>query len=319
MTPATARRVLAAASMLALAGLAVTAQQPLPPSAADLPPAHRGGAIERALAARAWDRAEQLLVAAAEGSPASPELLEVLGSVFLIEQKPLNAAIAFKKADALRPLDDRRRFALVLAYISLERGDWARPELERLAASDPANPLYPYWLGRLDYDAGQHREAIRRFEQVLAREPDSVRAHDNLGLAFEALNLQDEARRHYRRAVELNRRASVKSPWPPLNLGIMLRNDGQLRDAEGLLREAAGYDDGLAQAHYQLGVVLEQDGRLEEALAALTRAAARNPDYAEPQYALARVYRRLGRPADAETALSAFRRLHEAKPAGRGR
>jgi tetratricopeptide (TPR) repeat protein len=296
--------------VLALASARAAAQQP--PSAADLPASYRGGAIEQALNAHAWERAEQLLVTTIERGPASPGLLEVLGSVFLIERKPLNAAIAFKKAEAIRPLDSRTRFALVLAYISLNHGDWARPELERLAASDPANPTYEYWLGRLDYDAGQYSSAIKRFEQVVARDPGFVRAYDNLGLAYEALNQQEQALVQYRKAIALNRRAPAKSPWPALNLGILLRNLGQTNDAEALLREAVGYADGLPQAHYQLGVLLEQEGRLDEAVSELKSAANRNPAYAEPQYALARIYRRLGRADDASAALAAFQRLHDA-------
>jgi tetratricopeptide (TPR) repeat protein len=288
-----------------------SAQQP--PVAEDLPAMYRGGDIEQALSARAWDRAEEALATAIERAPGSPALLEVLGRVFLIDRKPLNAAIAFKKAEAIRPIDDRTRFALVLAYISLNHGDWARPELERLASSEPANPTYQYWLGRLNYDAGQYSSAIERFERVVARDPGFVRAYDNLGLCYEALNQSDEALVQYRKAVALNGRAASKSPWPPLNLAILLRNLGQIKDAEALLREAVKYDDGLPQAHYQLGVLLEQEGRLDDAVAELTRAASRDTAYAEPYYALARVYRRLERPADAGAALAAFQKLHDAR------
>lgn len=287
------------------------AQQP--PVAADLPASYRGGDIDHALSAHAWDRAEKALATAIERAPASPALLEILGRVFLIDRKPLNAAIAFKKAEAIRPIDDRTRFALVLAYVSLNHGDWARPELDRLAAADPANPTYQYWLGRLDYDAGQYGSAIDRFERAVARDPGFVRAYDNLGLCYEALNQSDQALAHYRKAVALNRQAAPKSPWPPLNLAILLRNLGSARDAEALLREAAGYEDGLPQVHYQLGVLLEQEGRLDEAVAELTRATSRDAAYAEPHYALARVYRRLGRAADASAALAAFEKLHDTK------
>ena len=297
--------------VLALATVRVGAQQP--PSAVDLPGSYRGGEIEQALNARAWDRAERLLVTAIERTPGSPRLLEVLGRVFLIDRKPLNAAIAFKKAEALGPIDNQTRFALVLAYVSLNHGDWARPELERLAASEPANATYQYWLGRLDYDAGQYSAAIKRFDQVIVRDAGFVRAYDNLGLCYEALNQQEDAIQHYRKAVQLNRVASSKSSWPPLNLAILLRSRGETKEAETLLREAVGYDDGLAQAHYQLGVLLEQDTRLDDAVSELTRAVGRDPEYAEPHYALARIYRRQGRAAEATAALSTFQKLHDAR------
>jgi len=254
-------------------------------------------------------------VAAIERQPESPGLLSVLGSVFLIEKKPLNAAIAIKKAEALAPLDDRSRFTLVLAYIALNHGDWARPELEKLVASDPSNPGYDYWLGRLDYDAGQYASAVKRFQKVIDAEPDSVRAYDNLGLCYEALNQPGDAETPYRKAVELNRTAPARSAWPPLNLAILLRTRGELKEAEALLREAAKYEDHLAQPYYQLGVVLEQADHPDEAIAELKRATERDATYAEPYYALARIYRKQNRKAEADAALATFERLHDARRA----
>lgn len=294
----------------------VTAQQA--PSPADLPARYRGGDIDEALQSQDWPRSEALLVAAIEGAPRERALLEVLGDVFLVQRKPLNAAIAFKKAEALAPLDDRARFALVLAYISLNRGDWARPELERLARSNPSNPTYEYWLGRLDYDGGDYASAIRRLEGVVARDPGFVRAYDNLGLCYEAQNEPERALAHYRKAVELNRAASAPSPWPPLNLGALLRQRGEMAAAETLLREAVSHDDSLAQAHHELGLVLEQADRNDEALSALTRAATLDPDYPAPHYALSRIHRRLGRPAESSQAMTTFEQLQEKRRSAAG-
>jgi tetratricopeptide (TPR) repeat protein len=297
-----------------------------PPSAAQpavspgldaaLPAEFRGGELESALRSQAWPRAEELLVGAIEKEPRSAALLKVLAGVFMAERKPLNAAIAIKKAEAIEPLDNRTRFSLVLAYISLGRSEWARPELERLTASEPANITYEYWLGRVEYDAGRYADATRHFEQVIRRNPGFVRAHDNLGLCAEALNEPDQALVHYRRAVELNRAAATKSAWPPLNMGILLRTRGELDAAGAALREAVGYDDSLPQAHYQLGVLLEQEGKLDEAVQELVRAGDLDPQYAEPHYALGRVYRRLGRTDEARQALATFERLHDARRKG---
>jgi tetratricopeptide (TPR) repeat protein len=293
------------------------------PDAASSPPtistpaSLRGTDIDRALRTRDWDRAEQLLVGEIGKKPGSPELLTLLGRVFLMDRKPLNAAIAIKKAEALGPIDEGTRYALALAYISLKRGDWARPELERLAAASASNVLYQYWLGRLDYDAAQYGSAIRRFEQVIARDPTFMRAYDNLGLSYEALNDPERAIPQYRRAIELNRQASSRSPWPPLNLGILLRSRGELDEAEALLREALAYDTACAQAHYQLGAVLEQQGRIEQAVSQLALAVSHDARYAAPHYALARIYRRQGRLAEAGEALTTFQRLHDAQREGR--
>lgn len=285
---------------------------PLPPAGGlSVPASLEGTDIERALRAREWERAGQLLAAEIERRPEAAELLVLAGRVFLIDRKPLNAAIALKKAEALGPIDNASRFTLVLAYLSLGRSDWARPELERLAASEPSNNTYQYWLGRLDYDAGRYASAVSRFEAVLARDPGFVRAHDNLGLCHEALHRPERAILHYRRAIELNRQAAAKSPWPALNLGILLRQRGELGEAEALLREALEYDPAFAQGRYHLGVLLEQRGLLDEAVAELTQAAALDAAYAQPHYALARIHRRQGRLAAAHESLATFKTLSE--------
>lgn len=186
----TAGFLLGVLAVVAVVSAAIAQEQP---SAIELPARYRGTEIERALQSRDWPRAEETLVAAIEQAPKAVDLLKLLGRVFLIDRKPLNAAVALKKAEAIEPLDAVSRFTLALAYVSLKRGDWARPELERLAASDPGNVTYQYWLGRLDYDAGQYAAAIRRYERVIAKDPSFLRAYDNLGLSYEALNQTDQA------------------------------------------------------------------------------------------------------------------------------
>lgn len=270
--------------------------------------------IDKALAARDYGRAERLLAKAIARQPSSRQLLIQIAGVFMTDRKPLNAAIALKKADALSPLENDARLQLALAYIAMRRGEWARPELERLALAEPPNVIYRYWLARLDYDAGQYAVAIRRLQDVVAQAPTFTRAHDNLGLCYEALNQSDEAIRHYREAVRLNRvDDKARSGWPPLNLGILLRSRGELEEAEALFREALTYDQHFAPGYYQLGALLEQRGRVDEAVKALRQATSADSAYAEPYYALSRIYRRQGHIAEADAAMTTFERLHDAR------
>ena len=273
--------------------------------------------LQQALTSRNYERAERLLADAIARSPASQSLLVQIASVFMLDRKPFNAAIALKKAEALGPLDNPTRLQLALAYIAMKRGDWARPELERLASEDPPNVVPVYWLARLDYDAGRYASAIQRLQRVVAREPALVRAHDNLGLCYEALNQPDEATAHYREAIRLNRAdAKTASPWPVLNLGILLRTRGELDEAEGLFREALAIDRHFAPGYYQLGVALEERGRLDDAVGALRQTISLDPSYAEAYYALSRIYRRRGQPSEADTAMNQFKRLHESRREG---
>jgi tetratricopeptide (TPR) repeat protein len=273
----------------------------------------RAGRITEALRAGRYDEAETLLVEAAEAHPGSAEVLRVLGGVFFLGGRPLNAAVALKKAEAIAPLDERSRFTLVMAYVALGHDDWARPELEALAAAAPDNPLYVYWAGRLDYDEGRFAAAAKSFERAITLDPGFARAHDNLGLCYDALGRFDEAIASFGEAIRLDREQGASSPWPPLNLGLLLTRLDRLDEAETRFRESLAADPGFAPAHYQLGLVLEKTGRPAAAVAEVEEAARLDPGSAEAQYALARLYRRAGEAEKAEDALRRFRELKDAQ------
>jgi tetratricopeptide (TPR) repeat protein len=265
--------------------------------------------IEEALRKGDHERAQTLLLQAIEREPSSPELLRLLGGVYFVRGNYLGAAVAFKKAEVLAPLDERSRFTLAMSYVVLGHRDWARPELQKLSDSAPGNPLYPYWTARFDYDDGQYAAAVKSLLQAIALDARFVKAHDNLGLCYEALGRYDEAIRSYEDAIRLNREGTAHSPWPPLNLGVLLTRLDRLDEAESLFREALRGEPRFAQGHYQLGVALEKKGRAAEAVQELEEAARLDPAYPEPQYALARLYRRSGNPEKADRALELFQTL----------
>ena len=270
--------------------------------------------VEAALRAGHYEKAETLLVKEAEAKP-SPEVLQLLATVFLRDGRPLNAAIALKKAEAIAPLDEPSRFTLAMAYVAIGKRAWARPELEKLAAQAPAKALYPYWLARLDYDDNQYATAVTRLEKAIALDPALARAHDNLGLCYEALGHFDDARKSYETALRLNEEQKSRSPWPSLNLGMLLTRLDRNDEAEARFRDALRTDPAFAAAHYQLGVVLEKKGKTGEARNELEDAARLDPASAETQYALARLYRRTGEAEKADAALRRFEELKQQKAA----
>ncbi len=283
------------------------------PTTSTLPlDANQRAELERALERRDYKKAENILVAEIDHDPRSArasKLLLAAGSVFFLDEDYLNTAIAYKKAEAIAPLDERSRFTLSMAYIRLGRREWARPELEKLVAATPQSSLYLYWLARLDYDAQQYTAAISRLERVIELDPQMMRAFDSLGLCYDYLGRYDEAIKNFSRATELNRQQARPSPWPHLDFAIALISVNRLDQAESELREALRYDNRLPQAHYQLGQVLEKMGKSGEAVESLLKAAALDPAYPEPHYTLGRIYQKLGRTEEAKESMLRFQQL----------
>jgi tetratricopeptide (TPR) repeat protein len=276
-------------------------------------PGERGAGIAEALRAGNYERAETLLLEAAEAQPRNAAVLRVLGGVFFLRGRPLNAAVALKKAEAIAPLDERSRFTLAMSYVAVGRRDWARPELGKLVDADPQSALYTYWTARLDYEDQQYAPAVKGFLRAIELDHRFMKAWDNLGLSYDALGRFDEAIRSFEEAIGLNGEEKIPSPWPSFNLGVLLTRLDRLEEAEARFRESLASDPHFAQAHYQLGLVLEKRGPVEPAIAELEEAARLDPASAEAQYALARVYRRAGNREKADRALQRFEQIKKDK------
>ncbi len=272
--------------------------------------------VEAALQKRDFKAAETLLLNEINRNPNSSEaakLLAFAAGIFFLDGDFLNTAIAYKKAEKIAPLDERSRFTLAMAYIRLQRQTWAAPELEWLTKEFPNNALYWYWLGRIDYDANRYDQAVIKLNKAIALDPMMMRAYDNLGLCYDHLSNTEAARKSFRKAIELNRVQAKPSPWPLVNLAVLLVSRNELEEAEKLLRTALGHDAKVPQAHYNLGQILEKQGKPMEAIAALNQAVLLDPNYAEPHYTLSRIYQRQGEKEKAQQALANFQRLKKAK------
>ena len=272
------------------------------------------GRLSAALGKNDYISAEKILIPAIGQNPKTPlaaHQLAFLGSVYLLNRDYLNAAIAWKKSEAIEPLDPRLRFSEAMAYIRLGHSDWARDVLQSLAEADAKNALYPYWLGRLSYDGHQYPVAIAHFQRAIELDPQMARAYDNLGLCYYYENKNDLAIANYEKAIELEKGSVHPSPWPYLNLAIAQQFLNKLDDAEMNLHESLRLDPDFAKAHFQLGTVLEDEGKLEPALAELKEAARLDPSYAEPHMAIARIDHRLGRKDESQAEVSIYLRLHQ--------
>jgi len=248
-------------------------------------------------------------------NPKSVNLLTVLGDVFFLDGKYLNCAVAMKKADAIAPIGVQSRFTLAMAYIAMKHTDWARPELEKLVRADPLDAVYPYWISRLDYHDMHLSEALANVQQAIKLDPLFMKAYNNLGLYDESMGNYPEAISAYQKAIRLNRQEGLGSPWPALNLGILLSKLGRLDEAETYLRESLNEAPQFPKAHFQLGLLLERDKKDPQAIEQLKQAAASDPSYAEPYLVLGKIFERRHEAGRAEAAFRTFQKLKDKEQA----
>jgi len=266
-------------------------------------PVDRRQALDAAFSAKNFARIEAIL-----GAEPAAELQALLGALEFVGGRMNQAVEAFRRSEALKPIDDHDRFTLAMALVNLGDVKGSRAELMRLNESHPDQAIYLYWLARLDYGQRLYDEAVEKLNKVIRLDPNSVRGYDNLGLSFDMMGLTDEAQDAFAKAVALNRNLAAPSPWPPHNLGYLLLRLQRFHEAEENLREALKYDPQFALAHYHLGRVLESEGQDDAAIVEYKAAAALDAKIAEPLYSLGRLYLRHGRAAEAESVLAEYKR-----------
>jgi len=283
-------------------------QAPLPPD--------QVSSIASSLAAKDYARIENLIkTAALKNAAHAGDLYALLGAIDFVGGRMEPAAQAFRQSDSLGALKERDRFTLAMSLANLGDTEAARTELVTLNRLRPEQPLYLYWLARLDYYQRRYDDAITKLRRVLELDPKSSRAEDNLGLALDMSGHPEDAQAEFAKAVALNRNLPQPSPWPPHNLGYLLLRLEKLDDSEKALRESLRYDHGLAQSHYYLARVLEKQGRDAPAIEEYRTAISLDPSPAEPYYSVGLLYRRLNRTREADAAFAEYKK-HKEDPAG---
>ena len=169
-----------------------------------------------------------------------------------------------------------------------------------------------YFLGRAKYNENRFDEAIRAFEQALKLDPKNVRAEDNMGLAFEGLGRNDEARSAYRDAIDWQTGARQTYPDPYINLGAILVTEGQPNQALIYLSKALQIAPNDYRPHYQAGKAYLALDRLTESRRELQQAIKLSPQNASLHYVLGQVYRKEGLLQEAKAEFDRYAALNAA-------
>ena len=151
-----------------------------------------------------------------------------------------------------------------------------------------------YGLGRIRYSQQRFQDAADCFQRALVLSARSVKAENNLGLAFEGLNRTADAVAAYRQAIAWQQDSPHPSEQPLLNLGIALLHQGKLPQAQDLLTRAAAIAPCDPSIREQLGHLYLQLNQLGNAQQQFEQAIALSPQNPALHFLLGRVYRAEG-------------------------
>jgi len=216
----------------------------------------------------------------------------------------------YKHMLAIEPRDARIHSYLALHYAERGQADAANVHCTAAMRETPADDQYPVNVGTALARIGRGAEAVKYYQDVLKRFPDSAALHANFaGLQSELGNLE-EALVHGRRAVELKPGLAEAHN----NLANAYLTTGQLEEAVRSYRAALALRPDLADIHNNLGVALFQSDLEDEALREFDAAARLRPDYPDPHRNMALLYASRGQLPEARVACRNALKLEPKNP-----
>jgi putative alpha-1,2-mannosidase len=188
----------------------------------------------KAFNAGKWVEAERLLRNYLADRPDSADAHYLLASTLFHENRPTDSLAEYSNAARLRrpEADDLMSVALdyVLAHDYKDADKWMA-EAVRLT---PENGNAWYAFGRILYSEEKFDGAAGAFQEALKRMPGSVKAENNLGLAYQGLYQPEKAIAAYRQAIEWQKNDRQPSEQPYINPGAT-PNDLQSIEGRGLI------------------------------------------------------------------------------------
>jgi len=146
---------------------------------------------------------------------------------------------------------------------------------------------------------GKLKEAENLYKKILKRDPQYIKAYNNLGVVFRQQGKLDLAEENYRKTIELD--PSYFQGYS--NLGNIFKIQGKFNEAEKVYRKALKLNPKFADAHNNLGGALQLLGRFEEAAESYEQAIKINPGYMDAYGNLGGVLLMMGKIDQAEVCL----------------
>jgi Flp pilus assembly protein TadD len=257
-----------------------------------------------------FERAETVLKAYLAGHDASAPAMYLMGHLLQAKSQPKPSLEWFTKAAAISPPSSEDLRIVALDYVLLDDYADSVRWLNKSLEMDPRNSEAWYDLARSKMMQGDYYGAQAPMERALALKPRMVKAENNLGVIFEAINRPAEAAEAYRLAVEWQKADPHPSEQPLLNYGTLLIDEQRSGEAISLLQQAVAIAPDNVKCHEQLGRALDRHGESEKAIEQMQEAVRLSPNEPRLHYQLGLIYRRAGNVDKATAELELSKKLY---------
>ncbi len=257
------------------------------------------------------DEQARLSADAALKTFSTPELHSLKGAIEEQAGNYTEAVKQFQRAAELAPTEEN---FYQLGYEFLAHWSWdaAAAVFQRALEIAPESERLRLGLATAYFGLAEYGQVV---STLLKAKPDSVLANRMLVAAYpNAPGSTAAVRLRLRQNYERNPRDPWANYFYAIALSQTpegVADENELSQAAALLRRAVVLKGDAPEFQYQLGVLLSDQGNWREAVPALEAATKLGPGHAEAYYRLAQGYQRLGQAERAQAALVRYRELKE--------
>ena len=219
-------------------------------------------------------RADSLMQAALNMQPKHPAALEIMGIIKGLQNKPLEAAIFFKKALKLDPNNQGLQYNLAKSNLDGKNFQDALIQHQKLVKNFPLNLDAWVNLGMTYLHLNRDAEAVKAFEECLKVNPSHKEALVNIGAAFKNLKEFDNAILYADKAIQID--PHYAEAW--LNRGVALKELKQNIEALASYEKALDINPGYLDGLINKGTLLTELKRYQDAIHSLDSALNAHPD-----------------------------------------
>lgn len=193
-----------------------------------------------------------------------------------------------KKPKKARENDPQFQYNLGLFYLNKGKADEAIKCLNKSLETKPGNPHALNALGLAHFMKGNFSESVRYYQQCLALDLTFTEARNNMGSAYQEMELFDKAEEEFQKAIADENYHSRELPY--YNLARLYLLKGQIPEALGHLQRALEINNKMVLAYNLRGTIYEELGKYGEAVRNYSQALQITPGDINLSFNLAKAY-----------------------------
>jgi len=184
------------------------------------------------------ETAGQLLSKAIENGPNDAVALDYYGQYLLADAQPDKSVATYRELLRLDPLSENAHLGLIISFSSQQKYSEASEAITRFKNVHPESPNAHFFEGILGGRQGDLAVAVSSIENSLHLDPNDPEVPGFLAYYYLALDMPDEARHWFDRAIEIDSQHPVSRSAPLfLNYYLQQNEDENFRLARELLQD----------------------------------------------------------------------------------